>query len=133
MRRLRNVDDLVAPAVAEAIEKCELKPEDAGVARLAKRYAAQIDEAAQIAADLAEATAAAGDDAGEYDRRMLTALAKRVDAQAVLAELGPKLLAALESLGASPRARAAQSRGGGATGGNAGTNALTAIRQARTG
>lgn len=133
MRRLRNVQDLMVPAVAEAIDQLALKPEDAGVARLAQRYAAQIDESAQIAADLAEATAAAGSDAGEYDRRMLTALAKRVDAQAVLAELGPKLLAALESLGASPRARAAQVKGGATGGSNAGTGRLAAIRSARTG
>lgn len=106
-RQLRSVDDLLAPAIAETVANLDTAPEDAGAVRLAERYAAQIDEAATIAAELADISV---DD--ENDARQLHALSKRVEAQAVLAELGPKLLTTLESLGATPKARAVVSKGG---------------------
>jgi hypothetical protein len=95
---LRPADDLLAPAVATTIGKLQLEDADAAVVKLAKRYAAAID--------------AAADQAGALER------------------LGPKLLTALNALGASPRARSIlRARSGG--GGNVGPNRLQALREAR--
>jgi len=121
VRRLRDVDDLLAPALATTIATLELTDEDAGVVKLAERYAATIDDAARIAAELDDL------DYTEDTAKRVAALAKRVDAMTVIAELGPKLLACLEQLGATPAARSRLK--GGATG--AGTNRLEAARQAR--
>lgn len=121
VRRLRYVDDLLAPAVATTIAELELTDQDAAVVRLAERYAATIDDAAQIAAELDDM------DYHEDTVKRVAALSRRVDAQAVIADLGPKLLACLEQLGATPAARSRLK--GGATG--AGTNRLDAARQAR--
>ncbi len=44
-RRLRDADDLLAPAVAETIRHLTLGPADAAAVRLAERYAAAIDDA----------------------------------------------------------------------------------------
>ncbi|MEH1013057.1 hypothetical protein V6U90_08090 [Micromonospora sp. CPCC 206060] len=96
--RLRSADALISPDVAETVAKLpDLTPADAAAVKLARRYAAAIDEADPEAA--AE----------------------------VLDKLGPKLLAALEALGATPRSRAA--RKGGASG--PGRGKLAAIREAR--
>jgi hypothetical protein len=151
-RRLRSAEDLVGPAVAEALEALDLRPEDVGIRRLALRYAAQIDEAARIAADFAEAApdglppdverirtwaakqgphAAPLVEAVDRIEDMLAALGplrKRVQAQAVLSDLGPKLLAALAELGASPRARHALK--GGVVGGAKAGGRLAALRGA---
>lgn len=98
--RLRSVEGLLAPAVAETVASLAVQPEDAAAVKLAGRYAAQIDEAHQVAADLAEVKPV-----DEDQGRRLARLEKRVEAQAVLAELGPRLLAVLVELGATPRAR----------------------------
>lgn len=109
----RAVEELIAPAVAETVSKLATRPEDAAAIRLAERYAAALDDAVLIAIGLGELDELlpVSDEDG---RKTLFALSKRVEAQAVLAELGPKLLAVLESLGASPKARAAVAGKGGA-------------------
>ncbi len=84
VRRLRDAEDLLAPAVAATISKLALTDEDAAAVKLARRYAATIDEAADIAAALA-----AIDAADESTAKRVNALAKRVKAQAILTELGP--------------------------------------------
>lgn len=94
-RQLRPVDDLIAPDVAETLKKLTaLSAEDAAAVKLARRYAAAIDGAA--------------------------------DQDAALAMFGPKLLAVLEQLGATPKSRSA--RKGGAP---SGTGKLAALRAAR--
>ncbi|MCI0687235.1 MAG: hypothetical protein L0Y54_08370 [Sporichthyaceae bacterium] len=117
-------DELLAPAVADALAKIKskLSAEDCAAAQLATRYAAVIDEAATLAAIMQDIPRD-----GEHIARLLAALEAKVDAQAVLAELGPKLLAVLESLGATPKGRAALKRGE-VTGG---TSRLQALRAAR--
>lgn len=72
--QIRSADDLISPAVANAIHerRHELTDEDIAAVRLAQRYAAAIDD-------------------GDTD---------------TLAQMGPKLLAVLEQLGATPKARA---------------------------
>lgn len=108
---MRDAAALIAPSVTETVAALALADEDAGAVKLAERYAAAIDDAADIAAALA---------AVPYDEdlyKRVAALEQRVRAQAVLAELGPKLLSALEALGATPRARTAALKGGGDKGG----------------
>lgn len=129
--RLRPADDLIVPAVAEALSKvADLTPADVAARRLAARYAAAIDGAADLAA-LADQAAERLDSDDVTGRQMLARLARQVEAQAVLDSLGPKLLAVLEALGATPRARAA--RKGGAGGGSNVPGKLAAIRGSRAG
>ena len=95
---LRDVGELLAPAVAAVIDVLPLAAGDMAAARLAQRYAAAID------------TAEAPGEA--------------------LERLGPKLLAALESLGATPAARA-KLKGGPEPG--ATEDPLARLRSARRG
>lgn len=110
-RALRSADELVAPAVAETLATLTLAEPDAGAAQLARRYAAAIDNAADIAEQLRQAVEDVDGDAPI--RQRIQALAVRVDAHQVLVDLGPKLLTALEALGATPRARALTAKGAG--------------------
>lgn len=89
------------PAVEETLAHVEIQPEDAGLARLALGYARTIDQAQAIAAQAAKIPF--DEDTAEEVRR----LAARVAAHTTMSELGPKLLAALDALGATPKARAA--------------------------
>lgn len=123
MAKLQAVDNLLAPAVAETLAALTVGDEDAGAVRLAERYAATIDAAARLAADLAAVPV------DEDTARQVYALSKRVEAQTVLAELGPKLLACLESLGATPAARARLK--GGSTNGSRPSSKLDELRARR--
>lgn len=107
---LRPVDDLVLPAVRDTIVGLdkEITPADAGAVRLAQRYAAAMDDAARVAAELD-----AIDPLDEDDAARIARLAAKVTVQAVLETLGPKLLAVLEQLGATPKARALRKGGAG--------------------
>jgi hypothetical protein len=91
----------MAGKVAETLGKLALQPEDAALAALAVRYGETIDEAAVLAA-AAAAVPFDPDTAVQVAR-----LRQRVEAHVVMADLGPKLLAALDALGATPKARAA--------------------------
>lgn len=93
--------------------------------RLAEAYASAIDEAHAIAE---EARTIEPDD--EDTAKVLRALMRRLDAGAVLAEIGPKLATALESLGASPKARAGLIGKGVSPGdSNAGKSKLDELRE----
>lgn len=108
----------MASAVADSLKALRPTAKDRALVRLVERYAQTIDDAAEIAD-----AAALVEPENVSQANALSALRKRVEHQAVLAELGPKLQAALESLGASPKARAAMQKGvqpGGR--GNAGAN-----------
>lgn len=124
-RRPKAVPDLppgpdpLAVSVRQAVGELDLRPEDVAVAALAVEYAETIDRAAvlaQLAADV------------PYDddtAAMVSRLKQRVDAHAVMADVGPKLLAALDALGATPKARAAAGRPAPA----AGKSRLAAFRE----
>lgn len=103
----------LAADLADALEAATLRPEDGATQALAIKYATLIDEAAP-AAKYANALAwltgqqAADDDArARYVDIIRAALAEH----SVMSDLGPKLLAALDALGMSPRARAALQKG----------------------
>lgn len=88
------------PAVEATLAELSLAPEDAALARLAEGYARTIDQAAAIAA--AAQRIPYDEDTAEQVKK----LAARVGAHVTMADLGPKLLAALDALGATPKARA---------------------------
>lgn len=120
-RRLRAVNGAIpgemAEKVAETLENLELRPEDAGLRALALRYAVTIDEARQLAEEAA---------ALPYDEdtvAMVARLKTRVDAHTVMVDVGPKLLAALDALGATPKARSATGKPQ-----PSGSSALAALR-----
>jgi 3-hydroxyisobutyrate dehydrogenase-like beta-hydroxyacid dehydrogenase len=127
---VHDVDKLVLPQVRHTIEQLHLLPADSAAATLAERYAELIDHAAvattylkplrELRAVIAGNTAAA---------EHLTRLEVALSAHSVASDLGPKLLAVLESLGATPKARGAVMGGGG----SAAQGALARIRAARPG
>jgi hypothetical protein len=91
----------IAGSVQETLDKLPLSPEDAALRAVALGYASTIDRAAAIAAaaGLIEET--------EDNAEQLARLRAKVSAQVTWADLGPKLLAALVELGATPKSRAA--------------------------
>lgn len=106
-RSLAAVKDDAAPSkgglaekVQATLDKLELRPEDAALAALALEYGRTIDRAAIIAAQ-ASKIAFDPDSAEEVAR-----LRAKVSAHATMSDVGPKLLAALDALGATPKARA---------------------------
>lgn len=124
---LRDADELLAPALTETLAQLTLAHADAAVVKLTERYAAAIDHAAELAAAV-DAAGEALDPDDVASRVQLARLAAQVEAQAVLGAFGPKLLAALQALGATPAARAKRRTEGG---GSAGPNRLQALREAR--
>lgn len=101
----------MAARIEETLASLENRPEDAGVRAIALEYARTIDRAAIIAAQVAKLPFDP-DSADAVDQ-----LRKRVSAHATMADLGPKLLAALDALGATPKARVAQGKGAPPSGG----------------
>jgi len=99
---LREVSELLYPAVCETVASLELGSQDAAAAKLAKRYARIIDEA-NPGKDYAWA----------------------------LRWLGPELHKVLESLGATPAARAAIKRAEPKPAAPAQVSKLDQLRQAR--
>ena len=121
-RRLRVVEQnhLLLPQVQRTLAELEQDDEakDAGLRRLAEVYAAAIDEALDVAIDARKLVTQAEDEDNPFEiaKRLLNALVKYSDANSALEQLGPKLQAALEALGASPKARAAMTGKGGGNG-----------------
>lgn len=102
--RLRSVarpaEGEMTGKVRESLGHLELRPEDAGIAALAAGYAETMDRAAELAEAAAQA-------AYDPDTAVQVArLRQRVEAHVVMVDLGPKLLAALDALGATPKSRA---------------------------
>lgn len=114
---LASTDRQLTPSVLAALDGLELADEDVAVARLAEHYAREIDRADVIAAQADRVLREI--DGDEEAAELVAALRAKLGARSALESLGPKLLAALESLGASPKARAAV-RKGGAVGGSSG-------------
>jgi hypothetical protein len=93
-------------AVRRSLRGLDLADVDQGAVELALTYAREYDAAAVIHAALIKVMREVEAlDVDVHDR--LLPLAVRVERITVLASLGPKLLAALESLGMTPRARSA--------------------------
>jgi hypothetical protein len=113
-----------------ALASVQALPQDAAAFAVARRYAAAIDEAGDLAAQADGLWRALPvDDAPA--RKQLAALEAKVSAQAVLGELGPKLVAVLVELGMTPRARAAVTAKGGGSGDGAGRSKADELRERR--
>ncbi len=109
LRAVVPKNHLLLPSVQESIQQLDAadSAKDAGLRRLAEVYAGAIDDAIDISLHAQELVAKAQDPDDDFDvpKRLLNALVKYSDANNVLEQLGPKLQAVLESLGASPKAR----------------------------
>jgi uroporphyrinogen-III synthase len=104
----------VESALAKLREAEAVMPRDVAAEELARRYAHDIDDAAVVSTQAAKALREL---AGQIDHELysrVAALFDRIESTAVLATLGPKLLAVLVELGMTPRARADTTRKGGA-------------------
>jgi hypothetical protein len=108
-QHLQDADELLLPAVREAIAALNLAEEDAGTVKLAEQYARAID--------------GAGRHCGGCD----DADCKRESNSWAMRWIAPLLLDALESLGATPLARSRLKKGAPP----AGPNRLQALRDAR--
>lgn len=105
---------------------------DAAAVALAKRYALELDDSATIARSLAKTlrkVERAGLDYELYDE--LLALAVRIEEVHVAAVAGPKLLAVLEQLQLTPKARSGVLQGGGTPDADSGKSALDELRDRR--
>lgn len=87
--------------VRETLETLPLRPEDAALRALVLRYARTIDDSRELA-EAASALPYDPDTAVQVAR-----MRQRLEAHAVMSDLGPKLLAALDAAGGTPKARAA--------------------------
>lgn len=105
MGKLQDAADLLAPAVEQSLAVLVLAGEDHAAAQLARSYARQIDEALR-AEFLARQALEEVSEEDPLTRAYIRELAAKVATKELLDRLGPKLLAVLESLGATPAARA---------------------------
>lgn len=129
MGRLQDAEYLLEPAVEASLAVLTLAGEDQGAAALARAYARQIDEATRAQLYTERALEAVGDE-DPMTRAYIQALAAKVDAKEMFDRIGPKLLAVLESLGATPAGRS-RLKGGKVP--SAPQNQLERLRQARSG
>jgi hypothetical protein len=109
-QHLQDADELLLPAVREAIAALKLTEEDAGTVKLAEQYARAIDGAGRHCADCADPDC------------------KQESNTWAMRWIAPLLLDALESLGATPLARSRLKTGAPAS---AGPSRLQALRDAR--
>jgi hypothetical protein len=119
---------LLGPVVEQSLGALVLAGEDQAAAALARSYARAIDEAMRaefLARRALEETGAEDPMARAY----IQELAAKVATKELLDRLGPKLLAVLESLSATPAARA-RLKGGKIP--DAPRSQLERLRQART-
>lgn len=104
---------------------------DAATVALAKRYAADLDDSHTITVALAK-TLRRIDAAGMHDLYdELLPMAIRIEEAHVAATVGPKLLAALEQLQLTPKARTGVLQAGGAPDAGSGKSALDELRDRR--
>lgn len=102
---------------------------DAATVALAKRYALELDEADVISTAATKALRQLSRADIEDDLfEKFEALAARIEEVHVAATIGPKLLAALEQLQLTPKARNAILTPGGGGGGDGGTTPLGHLR-----
>lgn len=127
---LWSADRLLVPAVSEALAAIELEAEDVAVSKLAERYAREIDQADAAATQADKVLRLINPEDNPDLFELVKGLKAKLSARVAVSDLGPKLLAALDSVGATPKARAA--RKGGAAGAGKGGK-LAALRANRAG
>ena len=124
---LQASDRLLAFAVVESIESLDLSPEDAALAKIAEKYAREIDGAAAAAVQADRVLREIDDDPDLSE--LVGALKAKLAYRSALENLGPKLVAVLDALGATPKARASAGKGGASRG----PSKLAALRATRAG
>lgn len=101
---MRNVESLLAPAVAATLNALQLDDQDRAAAKLAETYASAID-AAQTAESWADSVLRKIDrDSDLYEE--IAALKLKLSARIALSDYGPKLLAVMTELGGTEKSRA---------------------------
>lgn len=120
----------VLTALNTSLRKAVPAEQDAATVALAKRYALELDDAALVSRAVAKSLRKLSkiEEASEVYDELLT-LASRIEEAHVTALIGPKLLAALEQLQLTPKARSAVVQGGGVS--NAGPTKLDELRNRR--
>jgi hypothetical protein len=102
--------------VEQALSAVKIDPQDVGTAEIARHYARLIDEAAP-AGRYSEALAwLDGCDTNQRTEKFPQIIRDALAEHSVASDLGPKLLAALTSLGMTPAARKDVKGGGGDVG-----------------
>lgn len=112
-----SLDPMTTADALHAVVKAmgdQLEPTDVGLVKLLDTYARALDERGslvQVLAGLEAALAKAQDEPSAYGTAyalaiQLDKLKAGLDAHKILADIGPRLLIALDALGATPKARA---------------------------
>ena len=105
---------MLEQAVRDALAVKPPAPEDKAAAALALKYAELSDEAAPAGKYEAALTWLAGQGADDRDAdKHIRTISQALAAHSVASDLGPKLLAVLDALQMTPRARAVPVKGGG--------------------
>lgn len=126
---LRPAEETFVASVEATLIELDLAGADTALVRLTRELAATLDAGDELADHVERAWEALNPE--DIDgRKRLALIEAKLTQRATLSDLGPKLLAALTALGATPAARA-QRRGGG--GDRRGPSGLDALRQARRG
>ena len=120
----------VLTALNTSLREAAPAKRDTATVALAKRYALELDDAAVVSRAVAKSLRKLSkiDEAAEVYEELF-ALATRIEEAHVAALIGPKLLAALEQLQLTPKARSVVVQGGGV--GNAGPSKLDEFRTRR--
>lgn len=124
---VQSVDRLLAPAVDDSLAALDLDPVDAALAKVAEKYAREIDGAAAAAGQADRVLREIDDDPDLSE--LVGALKAKLAYRSALENLGPKLVAVLDALGATPKARASASKGGAPRG----PSKLATLRATRAG
>lgn len=119
----------ILTALQQALKAVPPPAQDAAVVALAKRYALELDDADVISTAATKALRdLAKEDVDDALFEKFEALAARIEEVHVAGLIGPKLLAALEQLQLTPKARNAVLTPGGGGGGDGGTTPLGHLR-----
>lgn len=102
---------MMVKRVEQALRAVALVDQDAGTEALALHYAELIDDAAPAAKYAAALEWLAGVDVAPEDAKHVRAITTALARHSVASDLGPKLLATLDALGLTPKARSAVSKG----------------------
>lgn len=135
MSHMEAADYRLAPAAVETLDELQLTAEFSAVSRLIRQYAREIDRAQAIAARADDVLARIEDEQPDAVDLIdeVRALRAKLSARVAVSDLGPKLLAALESVGGTPKGRAALEKGaaGGPAPKTAAGGRLEALRRER--
>lgn len=100
---MQPADRLIEPAVQASIDALDLEDADQAVAKLALRYARELDQASAVAAQAGRVLDRISSDSDDFE--LVSALKAKLSARSAVENIGPRLLNALDAIGATPKAR----------------------------